>query len=433
MKSISLLTATFVVISNMVGTGIFTSLGFQVGDLPSGFVILFLWLIGGVCAFCGAVSYAELAAALPRSGGEYHFLSKVYHPAVGFLSGWLSVTVGFAAPIALAAMAFAKYFAGFIPGASPLLLSIGIATLAALVHVYSVSIGGKFQNVTTTFKLLLILVFIGAGMFASAHVEPLSFLPKAGDSKLITSTPFAVSLVYVMYSYTGWNASTYIVGEVRDPSRNVPLSVAIGSGLVTVLYLALNAVFLHVAPLDALKGQLDVGHVAANYIFGQNGGHLMAGLVCIGLVSSISAMTWIGPRVTMVMGEDWPALRFLASKNANGVPSRAIVLQYLIVVALLATASFEKVLTYVQFSLSFCSFLTVLGVFVLRMTQPALPRPYKAWGYPLTPILFLVISGWMLVYLLKSHRDESLAGLATLLAGLVVYFLSPARPQPATA
>lgn len=417
----------------MIGTGIFTSLGFQVGGLPSGFVILFLWLIGGICAFCGAVSYAELAATLPRSGGEYHFLSRIYHPAVGFLSGFLSVTVGFAAPIALAAMAFAKYFAGFTPGLSPLLLSIGIATFATLVHLRSVIFGARFQNVATIFKLALILIFIGAGLFASRHVEPLTFLPQPGDSALVTSAPFAISLVYVMYSYTGWNASTYIIGEIHNPARNVPLSVAIGSGLVTLLYLALNAVFLHVAPLGALDQQLDVGHVAAKYIFGENGGHIMAGLICIGLVSSISAMTWIGPRVTMAMGEDCHALRFLARKNANGVPSRAIILQYLIVVALLITSSFDRVLTYVQFSLSLCSFLTVLGVIVLRWTQPDLARPYKAWGYPLTPIVFLAVSGWMLAFLLKSKPEESLAGLATLLVGLAVYFLSPTRPPSESA
>ncbi len=426
MKSISLLTATCIVIANMVGTGIFTSLGFQVGPLPSGFTILFLWLIGGVCAFCGAVSYAELAAALPRSGGEYHFLSRVYHPAVGFLSGWLSVTVGFAAPIALAAMAFAKYFASLAPSASPVALSIGIVTLATLVHLRSIVLGGRFQTVATLFKVALIVVFIGAGLF-SGHVEPLSFLPKAGDGTLITSAPFAVSLVYVMYAYSGWNASTYIVGEVKDPSRNVPLSVAVGTGLVAVLYLALNAVFLHVAPLDQLKGQIDVGHVAANYIFGPSGGRIMAGLICIGLVSSISAMTWVGPRVTMAMGEDNAVLRFLAWKNAQGVPSLAILAQFVIVVALLLSASFDKVLTYVQFSLTLCSFLTVLGVFVLRRREPALPRPYRTWGYPVTPILFLVISGWMLWHILHSNPMESLAGLATLLVGLLVYFLSPTR------
>ncbi len=416
----------------MVGTGIFTSLGFQVGPLPSGFAILFLWLIGGVSAFCGALCYAELAAALPRSGGEYHFLSRIYHPAVGFLSGWLSVTVGFAAPIALAAMAFAKYFAGVMPNLSPVALSIGIVLLATLVHVRSVVFGGRFQTVTTLFKVALIIVFIGLGVF-STHTEPIGFLPKAGDGGLITSAPFAISLVYVMYAYTGWNASTYIVSEVRDPGRNVPLSMAIGTGLVALLYLALNAVFLHVAPLSELRGHLDVGHVAATYIFGERGARLMSGLICIGLVSSISAMTWIGPRVTMTMGEDCHALRFLAWKNAQGVPSRAIIVQTVIVVALLLTAGFEKVLTYVQFSLTLCSFITVLGVIVLRFTQPTLPRPYKAWGYPVTPVLFLLISGWMLFHIFRSNPLESIAGLITLLVGLGIYFLSPARPQQSPA
>jgi APA family basic amino acid/polyamine antiporter len=223
------------------------------------------------------------------------------------------------------------------------------------------------------------------------------------------------------------------VGEVRDPGRNVPISVAVGTGLVALLYLALNAVFLHVAPLSELQGHLDVGHVAATYIFGADGAQVMSGLICIGLVSSISAMTWIGPRVTMSMGEDCHALRFLAWKNAQGVPSLAILVQTLIVIALLLTASFEKVLTYVQFSLTLCSFLTVLGVIVLRRTQPDLPRPYKTWGYPVTPIVFLIISGWMLFHIFRSSPKESIAGLVTLLVGLGVYLLSPSRPQPQAA
>ena len=421
---ISLLTATAIVVSNMVGTGIFTSLGFQVGALPSGFTIVALWALGGLCAFCGAVCYGELAAALPRSGGEYHYLSKVFHPAVGFVSGWLSATVGFAAPIALAAMALGQYYSGVFPGSSALAVSIVASVAVTLVHLTGTNVASRFQNLATWMKVALILVFIGAGMLVTKG-EPVSFLPAAGDAKLISSTPFAVSLVYVMYAYAGWNASTYIVGEVSNPGRTVPLSVAIGTLLVAALYIGLNMVFMHVAPISELAGKVDVGHVAATHIFGEQGGRIMSGLFGVGLISTISAMTWVGPRVTMVMGEDLKLLSPLAIKSKNGVPWVSLLVQSAIVIALLVYGIFEDVLKYVQFSIQLCSFLAVIGVVVLRYTQPNLPRPYRTWGYPITPIIFLAISLWMLVYTFKDSPGPSMSGLGTILAGLIIYFVSP--------
>ena len=426
---ISLATATAIVVSNMVGTGIFTSLGFQVHDLPSGFVIVVLWALGGLCAFCGAVCYGELAAALPRSGGEYHYLSKVFHPSVGFVSGWLSATVGFAAPIALAAMALGKYFSGIFPVASPQAVSIAVVVAVSLVHLTGVNVASRFQNTATWLKVGLILVFIAAGLLFKGG-EPVSFLPAPGDWQLIKSSPFAVSLVYVMYAYAGWNASTYIVGEVANPGRTVPLSVAIGTLLVSGLYVGLNMVFMHVAPLKELDGTLNVGHVAASHIFGVDGGRIMSGLICLGLVACISAMTWVGPRVMMVMGEDVRLLSPLAVKTRGGVPVIALLTQLVVVILLLFYALFEQVLKYVQFSITLCSFLTVLGVIVLRFTQPGLPRPYRTWGYPVTPVIFLGLSAWMLYFTAKGSPTESLFGLGTLLLGLLVYFVSPKIPRP---
>lgn len=421
---ISLITATAIVIANMVGTGIFTSLGFQVGDLPSGFAIVVLWAVGGVCAFCGALAYGELAAAMPRSGGEYHFLSRAFHPCVGFIAGWLSATVGFAAPIALAAMALGKYFSGITASVPPLAVSVTVVLLVTLVHSRGVHVGARFQNVATWMKVVLILVFITAGWLVG-EVQPVSFLPKEGDWKLITSPSFAISLVFVMYSYAGWNAATYIVDEVRQPRRNVPLAVAIGTFFVSLLYIALNATFLRVAPMSQLAGQVDVGHVAADHIFGTTGGSIMSGLICLGLVSSISAMTWVGPRVTMVLGQDVRLLAPFARTTPAGVPLNALLGQLAIVLVLLLTASFEKVLGYVQFSIQMCSFLTVYGLIRLRGTHPELPRPVRCWGYPVTPLLFLAISAWMMAYQMKEHPSESLAGLGTILTGLLIWKISP--------
>jgi APA family basic amino acid/polyamine antiporter len=425
-QRISLLTATCIVIANMVGTGIFTSLGFQLGDLPSGFSIVALWVVGGSCAMCGALSYAELGAALPRSGGEYNFLREIYHPSLGFLAGWISGTVGFAAPVAIAAMPFGTYLAEIIPGTSPLLWGLAVIWITTFVLLLDVRLGSAFQIGSTLLKVGLIVVIMVAGFFA-VGAQPVSFLPRQGDGSLIASTPFAVSLFWVMYAYSGWNASTYITGELRDPARNIPLSVGLGTLLVMALYVGLNAAFMRTTPIAEMVGKQQVALIAGVRIFGPAGGRIVTLFICLGLISTVSAMMWIGPRVTVVMGEDLRWLKLLGRRNRRGIPVNAILTQFVIVNVMLLTATFEAVVNYVQFSLTLCSALTVLGVFVLRWRQPDLPRPYKVWGYPLTPLIFLAISTWMLINLLEnsSTRGPSLFGLATTLLGLVIYFLSP--------
>jgi APA family basic amino acid/polyamine antiporter len=407
----------------MVGVGVFTSLGFQVSDVTSGFSLLLLWIVGGVVAICGAFCYAELAAMFPRSSGEYNFLRRIYHPAFGFVAGWLSATVGFAAPIALAAMAFGVYFKSIAPHAPPLLLGFGVIWLAALVHLGGVWLGGAYHNAWTALKLLFIIVFIIAG-FIFADSQPISFAPSAADLTTIAGAPFAISLVFVMYSYSGWNAATYIVGELREPTKNVPRALFLGTGIVIVLYVGLNAVFLISTPLSELAGQLDVAIVAGKHVFGELGGRMVGALICLGLVSSISAMTWIGPRVTMTMGEDVLLLRQFARKSKQGVPAVAIIFQVLVSNLLLLTQSFESVLDFIQFSLAFCSFFTVLGVIKMRITHPELPRPYRTCGYPVTPLVFLIVTLFMMYYLVVNRPLQSFAGFAMMLAGLAIYYTS---------
>ena len=432
--TISPLTATCIVVANMVGTGIFTSLGFQVAGLPTGFAIMAIWIAGGICALCGALSYAELGAALPRSGGEYHFLGVIYHPAVGFLAGWISATVGFAAPVAIAAIAFGTYFAEVVPGLNPLFLSLAVVTICTVVLLRDLQLGSALQNGSTILKIALIIIIIVAG-FCVKSTQPVSFLPAKGDGALVLSAPFAVSLYWVMYAYSGWNASTYIVGELRNPSRTIPLSVGLGTVLVMALYLAMNAVFLRTTPVAEMVDKQQVAVIAGTHIFGGSGAKLMALFICLGLVSTVSGMMWIGPRITAAMGEDLGILNWLARRNAHGVPVSAILTQYAIVVVLLLTATFESAVKLVQFSLTLCSTLAVFGVFVLRWRRPDLPRPYRTWGYPITPLIFLGISIWMLEHMLadSSTRAWSLRGLAIMALGLIVYFLSPktaaARPS----
>jgi APA family basic amino acid/polyamine antiporter len=443
--TVTCVTATAIVVADMVGVGVFTSLGFQVKDITSGFSLLLLWVIGGVLAMCGAVSYAELASMFPRSSGEYNFLRRIYHPAAGFLAGWLSATVGFAAPVALAARAFSAYFKAVIPNPPPLppgldrvwsavagntdpwlvLPGLGLIWLVSLVHLRGIRRGSAFQNAWTALKLLLIVAFILAG-FAFGSPQAISFAPSAIDTTFVTGAPFAISLVFVMYSYSGWNAATYIIGEIQNPEVNLPRALFAGTAIVTVLYVLLNVVFLVTTPLPELSGQIEVAMIAGTHVFGDLGGRIVGMLICLGLVSSVSAMVWIGPRVTMTMGEDMPMLRFFSQKSKRDVPARAIGLQLLVATLLMTTGTFDEVLDFIQFSLTLCTFFTVAGVIWLRIADPHRPRPYRAWGYPVTPLLFLAVTAFMMYYLAVDRPLQSLASVAVLIAGLAIYATSVA-------
>lgn len=420
---IGVLTCTAIVVANMVGTGVFTSLGFQVAALPSDFAILLLWVLGAVFALCGALCYAELAGALPRSGGEYNFLSRIYGKPIGFMAGCISATVGFAAPIALAAMAFGEYLQALLPDVPPGLTSTALVLFVTAAHLGSIRSSMVFQNVFTVLKIGLILVLILSGFFVGPS-EPVRFGPVPGDMKLILSAPFAVSLMYVMYAYSGWNAATYIIGEVRNPARDVTCSLLGGTLFVGILYVAVNAVFLKTVPMEQLAGQLDVGNLAAQAIFGPQGGSIMSGFICAGLISAISAMTWAGPRVAQTIGEDVQALSIFARKTRGGIPAVAVCAQLAIVLVLLHVSSFESVLIYTQFALVVCSLLTVIGVIVLRVRSPELPRPFRCWGYPVTPLLFAATAVFTLVHTIIEEPEESLASMVTLGGILGIHFLA---------
>ena len=417
-RTVGLVTCTALVVANMVGTGIFTSLGFQVGEIPSRPAIMILWSLGGVLALCGALCYAELSAALPRSGGEYHFLGQIYHPALGFMAGMVSILVGFAAPMALSAMAFGSYLHGLFPGVQPLAASVAVVVLVTLVHLHDLRLSSVFQIFFTGLKIALIIFLVAAFFTAPASIPSAA----APWTDYMLTAPFAVSLMFTLYAYTGWNAATYILGEVRTPGRIVPLALAAGTLAVMALYLGLNAAFLHAAPAGALAGQLNVAQVAAQAVFGQGGGRLVAGIIALGLISAISAMAWAGPRVAMVIGEDYPrAFGWLRWRTAAGIPAAAVLGQSLLALLLLLTSAFEQVLVYTQFSLLTCSFLTVSGVIVYRFTQPDLPRPFRVPFYPLTPLLFLAISAFAIIYTAAAKPTEALFGALTLLGGLGVY------------
>ncbi|MFM8230997.1 MAG: APC family permease [Chthoniobacterales bacterium] len=416
------------VVANMVGTGVFTSLGFQLAEIPSRPAIMLLWLLGGVLALCGALCYAELSAALPRSGGEYHFLGRIFHPALGFMAGLVSVVVGFAAPCALAAMAFGSYLQGVFPNISPLAASCAVVLVVTAFHLRTLALSSVFQIVFTALKIALV-VFLSFALLGGTPSEP---APAGPWFDYVLSAPFAVSLMYTLYAYSGWNAATYVLGEVRAPARVIPAALTAGTVLVTVLYLALNHAFLRAAPAQILEGELNVAQIAAGAVFGESGGKLVAAIISAGLVSALSAMVWAGPRVAMVLAEDHP--RFFGifrHRNADGIPVNAVVAQSALTLLLLLTATFEQVLVYTQLALLACGFLVVLGLMILRHREPALPRPFRVPLYPLTPLLFLAISAFALVYTAVSRPFEAVCGAVTMLVCLLLYFPARSRRDPA--
>lgn len=430
-QSVTWPAAAALVAGNMIGTGVFTSLGFQLIDFPGGFSIALLWVLGGVVALCGAACYAELGALFPRSGGEYHLLGKTWHPLAGFLAGWVSMTVGFAAPVALACSAFGAYASGAFFGgveSARLACALGVLVVATAVHLASVRVSGRFQLAATAVKVMALVGLAVAGWLAPPAAGA-SLLPHPGEAARLGQPAFAVALFFVAYSYSGWNAAVYIASELKDPPRDLPKALLVGTGVVTVLYVLFNLALLRSTPVELLRGQVDVGLVAARHLFGDIGGRAMGALIAAGLVSAISAMMWAGPRVAATMGQDWPRLAPLARTTATGVPWVATLWQALLAAAFLVAGGFQAILTYTEFTLSLSTFLTVAGVIWLRWKHPDWPRPYRCWGFPITPSVFLLATGYALVRFATTPDQwhKSLLGLATVATGALVYWLARHR------
>lgn len=432
-QKIGLFTATSIVIANMIGTGVFTSLGFQAAGLHSGFTIMILWILGGIVAFTGALCYGELGSMFPQSGGEYNYLSKIYHPALGFAAGWVSVTVGFAAPVAAAAMALGAYAHGAFSLINPTLLAISIVIIISLIHAKSIKAGSLFQNYTTSFKVLAIVVII---LFGILHEQggDLNFGYEPLVINEIMSQNFATSFFFVSLAYSGWNAAGYIASDMELPQRNIPKSLLYGTLLVTFLYVAINFVFMYVTPMAEMSNNegpvVDIAGVAAMHIFGVAGGKIMSMIIAFLLISTISAMIIAGPRVTLSMGKDHRVFNYFALTTKNGVPAIAIFLQCFISVFFILSASFSQVIIYISFTLNLFTFLAVAGIFVMRIKHPSMERPYKTWAYPIVPILFLSITGWLMYLGLISNFKESVLGLITAFSGIIIYWLFTKKSTP---
>jgi len=417
-------TAMAIVVANMIGTGIFTSLGFQLADIRSGFVIMTLWVLGGVMSLCGALCYAELGSKLPRSGGEYNFLTAIYHPGAGFVSGWISATVGFAAPTALAAMTFGTYLSSVFPSLNPLWLATILIVSMTAVHSTSHKNSGGLQDFFTSGKILLIVGFSVAALISADTLQDVSYVPEKSDISLFTGGAFAVSLIYVGYAYTGWNAATYLTSELENPRKSLPRVLLVGTAAVMLCYLLLNYVFLATAPMDAMAGELEIGYISATYAFGDVGGTIMGLSLSLLLISTVSAMLVAAPRVLQMLGEDYSLFKKLAKKNNHGIPATAIWLQSIMALIFLWSATFESILLFSGATMAINSLAVVIGVFILRKRHPNDEGSFKIPFYPLPPIIFIAITLVTLVYLTIQSTMEIIFSVTLIALGAIGYWLT---------
>ena len=406
----------------MIGTGVFTSLGYQLLDIQSGFSIIMLWFIGGVISLFGALSYSELASALPRSGGEYYLLSRILHPSIGLSAGIISATVGFSAPAVLAAIALANYLKPIFVNVNVSILAATVIILLNILHSFSLGVGKSFQVWSTLLKLFTMILFIFAGIFFSDK-QNISFSPKLEDLKIVLSPEFAVNLVWVSYAYAGWNSSVYVVGEIVKPNKNIFKSILIGTLLVAAFYVMLNYVFLVVSPIESLKGEIEIGYISSVNLFGEKSAKLISILIGLLLLSTVSSYVYVGPRIIQAIGEDYDKLSFLSKINQNGVPFNAFIIQLVISLGFILSSTFEEVVLYTGIILIITTSITVCSLIYLRLKEPDLNRPYKVWGYPFTPFIFIILNTWILVYTVYLKPTESIIGICLMIFSLGLFFI----------
>jgi len=444
-RQLGLWVVAAIVVANMIGTGVFTSTGFQAADLKDPPTILLCWVIGGIIALCGASAYAELGSMMPKAGGEYVYLREAYHPVVGFMSGWVSLTAGFSAPIAVSAMAFSKYTGKLFPalgGADWITVdgggyelfhfgpgqavAIALILMITLLHVFDTKVGGWVQAGFTAAKVVLIVVFIFGGLIVgTGSFDNLS--SRAGGFDNMATKSFAISLMYVSFAYSGWNAAAYIASDIKDPQRNLPRALMLGTGAVMALYVMLNIVFFYAAPPDKLAGVFEVGDYAAKNLFGERAGQMVTGMISLALVSSVSAMVMAGPRVYAAMANDRALPKKLAFHNKRGVPTFAVIVQGGLGILFVIAADPDQLLRFVGFSLAIFAALTVSALFVMR--RRGLPSPYRAFGYPVTPVLFIGMSAWIAYAQIDKNPLEALiGGGGVVLSGLAFYLLRGKQP-----
>ncbi len=434
-RKLSLFPATNIVIANMIGAGIFTTSGLLMTGLNDPVLMIALWIVGGIIALCGALSYGEIGAAMPGAGGEYLFLSKLYHPIFGFLSGWVSFMVGFSAPIAASALGFSEYFTRAVPvlpawldntgimspGLTNKLLAISIILIFTFIHYRGIKYGAKIQNILTILKVVLIVILLAAG-FSSGKGDFANFneggkvLPGLAGFKTI-----GLSLMWIMFAYSGWNASTYLGAEIKNPTKTLPLSLIYGTVIVIVLYLGLNILYVYSINPGEMKDVISVGGLAMGNLFGKPAEVLFSMLIAFALFSSLSAFIIIGPRVYYSMAKDGLFFRSAAKIHDRfKVPSNSIMLQCLIAVVLVLSGTFEQVLTYMGFALGIFPIMTVIGVWKLRKNNP---EALRLKGFPVPQIIYIIAGLLILVLSFLERPMESSIAMLTVVVGIPAYYI----------
>ena len=441
-RYIGLRSAIALVVANVIGAGIFTTTGFQASALGNPAWIFGLWIVGGVLALCGALCYAELGASTPGAGAEYAYLRDTYGSAVGFMSAVVSLIAGFSAPIAAASKSFVRYLVHFFPSLEQEttlalgvtqndLIALGLVWLLVLVQLRGARAGMRLGDWLTVFKVAgLVAIILAAFTLGRGSLSNLTTVSQVygGLSGAGLSAALGTSLVFVMFCYSGWNASAYVASEFENPQRDLPRGLLIGTGIVVVLYLAINAVYFYGADVNELAGKVEVGLVASRSLFGSFGTSLVTIVLLVSLVASASAMTIAGPRVYYALGSDSPLFAFLARTTANsGAPMTALWVQGLVTSAILLLGRVDQIQQYAGFTLTLFASLAVSCVIVRRIRQPEMPRPFRVVGYPFTPLLFIGVSLWMMYWALQGRPVESLLALATVGLGGLLFLATNRR------
>ncbi len=420
-------TAASVVIANMIGTGVFTSLGFQLADITNTWSIIFLWLLGGAIALIGAFSYAELGTHFRESGGDYIFLSRIFHPFAGYIYAWISLVVGFSAPIAISALAMTSYLSPLNANIFTDWFGIGIILIVTLIHSVSVGQSGRFQNIATILKISFVVALIAIGFaYIPQETNALNFSDSWTSEWYLPA--FAVSLIYVSYAYTGWNSAAYITGEIENPRVNLPKALIPATIVVTVLYVLLQLVFLRHASVEQMSGQVEVATISFSNVFSQSGATWIPVFIGIQLVATISGYLWVGSRISYAMAKENPLWGFLVYENKNGIPIRALWIQAIIAIVLTLTGTFEQVLLYASFSLQLMGTLTVASVLWLKRSEDN----YHSPGRPFIQVIYILFSIWVLGFMLLDKPTESFIGLGIVAAGGLTYILQTIFFKPKT-
>lgn len=443
MRGLGAYDAAAVVVSNVIGSGILILPAVVAAMVAHPTAMLATWIAGGVLAFAGALAYAELAALRPRAGGEYVYLREAFGPLMAFLTGWTSFVAGFSGAIAAGAVGLTGYLGRFFPAAAdatpwvslplgPISLSLSPQTLIALtaiaalscVHMLGLGPGRLVQNALAIVKVTALLGFVAAGLSIGAGST--SHFASTGPWPL---SGMMLALIPVMFSYSGWNAAAYIAEEIRDPGRNVPRALALGTIAVVLVYAAMNVVYLYAMPVEAIAAtDVRIVDAAAEALFGPRAADVLTVLTIFIVLGSMSAMVFAGPRVYYAMARDGYFLPAAARVNEKtGTPLAAIAAQGIWSGVLVLTGTFSQLVQYTGFAVVLFAGIAVAALFVLRRRQPDAPRPFRAWGYPLAPGLFVVASAAMVVNAIWREPGPSLAGLFILLAGIPVYLLFRSR------